>query len=169
MPLLTYEQDEQLLGIYKLMAEANAEDEGKDPDLQQILNRFYQAKVVPQLFSIVLRPYQPTILHRIWNNYWRAKGKIDQANLQSGMTRVEWGGIVTDFFMVSGIGILPSNDFAQALGLTSSSSESKNSKKNSTKETANPILPILFFMGSLSSTLRRKASVTGKPSEEPTP
>lgn len=169
MPAISYETDEKLIDIYKLMAECNAPEEGNEPDLQTILRRFYQSGIVPRLFALILRPYQPTFFHRIWNDFWCWKNKVDPANLQAGMSREEWGTIVTDFFVISGIGILPSNDFAQALGLTGSSRESKSSGRSSGKPTANPILPILFFMGSLSSMLQMRASETGRPSEAPTP
>jgi hypothetical protein len=162
MPEIVHEQEAQLLEFYALLNECNAGDK----PLSEVLAAFYGKGVVPRLLGIVLKPWQPTPAHRLWNAFWAWKNKVDKTDLARGLTRSEWGEAVADFFVGSGTGMLPSMLTASNLESGASGSESQNAGK-SLMNPKTPILPLLLFMTSFSSLLQTPASQTAPPSSEP--
>jgi len=99
MPEITYEEDGQVLRLIDDKLEGiNRSVTG----MLSALHSIYQSGVVPELFGIILKPYEPTPLHRWWNRFWfwRSGNKsIDQ--LTRKMPNSVWTEIAVDFFTVN--------------------------------------------------------------------
>lgn len=98
MEELTYEQDGLLREILKgRLDEVNAIDK---PSIIKVFDKLHETGLLKELFGVVLRPYNPTILHRAWNAFWSWKNTVP-GNPIDVMKNSEIAGVVGDFFVVN--------------------------------------------------------------------
>ena len=95
---LTYEEDGRAKELLKKIEEAF---QGEEKTLGVILEKVYDSGVVPDLFTIILKPYQPTFLHALWNAFWARHHHLDRSNIKQlvgVMKNSEIGAVLSDFF-----------------------------------------------------------------------
>ncbi len=164
MPEILYEQETELLGIYGLISELG----GEDTKFGDVLEAFYARGVIPRLFKTILKPFQPTFLHRLWNQFWSWKHDVNPENLAKGLKRSEWGGMVADFFLGSDTGMMSFENSASDLVSQNLKPGDPNYKNSSAgKSLMMPILPMIYFLTNFSSLLRTRTSPAEPLSEQP--
>lgn len=98
---LTYEEDGRAKELLKKIEEAF---QGEEKTLGVILEKVYDSGVVPDLFTIILKPYQPTFLHALWNAFWARHHHLDRSNIKQlvgVMKNSEIGAVLSDFFLLN--------------------------------------------------------------------
>lgn len=98
---LTYEEDGRAKEILKKLEELF---QGDDRSFGSILEKAYDAGLIPDLFKIILKPYQPTILHALWNAFWARHYHLNLSNipeLVGVMKNSEIGLVGRDFFLLN--------------------------------------------------------------------
>lgn len=93
---LTYEEDGRAKEVLKKL---EAAFDGQEKHFGQILETLYDAGVVPDLFKVILKPYQPTPLHALWNRFWARWYHIDRNRIIGVMKNSEIAAVVADFFL----------------------------------------------------------------------
>lgn len=98
---LTYEEDGRAKEILKNLESAFESDEKQ---IGQIIEKIYDSGVVPDLFAIILKPYQPTPVHTLWNAFWARYYHLDRSKipqLVGVMRNSEIAAVVSDFFLLN--------------------------------------------------------------------
>jgi len=139
---LTYEEDGQAKECLKKLEEAF---QGDEKTFGIIIEKVYDSGVIPDLFKVILKPYQPTILHALCNAFWSRWYHLDRTQIVKVMKNSEIGVVVSDFFLLN----------------TSWMGSSGNSSGESTGS--------LKLPSSLTSLFPRMRSSTSSPKETSTP
>jgi hypothetical protein len=87
---LTYAEDGRVKEVVKEVVGPGfgLENFGESVDL------LYEKGAIPGLFAVVLKPYEPTILHRLWNKAFMPAGGIVPVMKNSEVAQV-----LSDFFL----------------------------------------------------------------------
>lgn len=72
---------------------------GDDKRFSMIIERIYNTDIIPGLFKIILKPYQPNILWYAWNEFWARRNKVDRTNIVASMKNSEIAEVMMDFFL----------------------------------------------------------------------
>jgi hypothetical protein len=68
----------------------------------QWIDRMIEAKVLPNLVSVILKPYEPTILQKLWNRFWAWHAGLKRGDLGSIIsTDPVFAGVARDFFLLN--------------------------------------------------------------------
>lgn len=91
---LSYEEDGPAKELLKRSSVILKEN---DQDILSIIDQLYDANVIPDLLDLVLKPFNPTPLHRLWNLICLARlGRPKK--IVSKMRNSEIGEVIRDFF-----------------------------------------------------------------------
>jgi hypothetical protein len=101
---LTYSEDLRLRGPIK---EISGVLQGGDVSFGDLIEKTIDSGLFPEVLKVILKPYEPTILHRLWNRYWRGRYGTDE--VVSVMRNSEIAKVIADFFVLntSWMGSLP--------------------------------------------------------------
>jgi hypothetical protein len=95
---LNYEEDGRAKECLKKLEEAFQDEE---KSFGVIIEKIYDSGVVPDLFKVILKPYQPTLLHAMWNAFWSRRYRIDMTQIVKVMKNTEIAVVVSDFFLLN--------------------------------------------------------------------
>lgn len=99
MEELTYDEDTALREIVK----------GKIGEVLQLdmnnmitlLDKLHEAGVIMDLFKIVVKPYNPTPFHWMWNKFWQSYSGISDGEAIRKMKNSEIAAVLYDFFIIN--------------------------------------------------------------------
>jgi hypothetical protein len=95
---LTYEED----GLAKESLKTfEAAFDSEQKQFGQIIEKIYNSGVVPDLFRIILKPYQPTFVHKLWNAFWARYYHLDRSQIVRTMKNSEIAAVIGDFFLLN--------------------------------------------------------------------
>lgn len=111
---LTYGEDLQLKGVLKVLSDRFA---GGNPTLADVIDTVFDGETVAALVRVILKPYEPTPLHRVYNALRARVGRVDRTNIVNAMPNSQLAGVLADFFMLNTkwIGSLPDLQSISAL------------------------------------------------------
>lgn len=103
---LTYGEDLELKGVLRVISDRFA---GGKATLSDMIDVVFDGETVATLLSVILKPYEPTIVHKAYNAFvarWRG---VDRANIVNVMHNSQLAAVLADFFMLNTrwIGSLP--------------------------------------------------------------
>jgi hypothetical protein len=85
---LNYAED----GLVKYVLKQVLGDTAAEMTFGETIDRLYDKGAVPGLFKVILKPYAPTFLHRIWNKAFAC------ADVVPTMKNSEIAAVLSDFF-----------------------------------------------------------------------
>lgn len=103
---LTYGEDLALKGVLKTVADRFASGQATLGDMVDLA---FDGETIAALLRVVLKPYEPTPLHR-WYSLMRARAAgVDMGNIISVMPNSQLAAVLADFFTINTrwIGSLP--------------------------------------------------------------
>ncbi len=104
---LTYGEDIALKGVLKVISDRFANGQATLGDLIDVA---FDGETVAGLLRVVLKPYEPTPIHKAYNAIRAKIGRVDRGNIISIMPNSQLAVVLADFFMLNTrwIGSLPS-------------------------------------------------------------
>lgn len=99
MEELTYDEDTALREIVKgkiggvLQLDMN--------NMITLLDKLHEAGVIMDLFKIVVKPYNPTPFHWLWNKFWQLRSGISDGEAIRKMKNSEIAAVLYDFFTIN--------------------------------------------------------------------
>jgi hypothetical protein len=111
---LTYGEDLELKGVLKVLSERFSVSK---VTLADVIDTVFDGETVATLIRVILKPYEPTPLHRLWNVIAARKSGVDVKNIVASMPNSQLAGVLADFFMLNTkwIGSLPDLQSISAL------------------------------------------------------
>ena len=98
---LTAREDEQVADIHKFVLDSLYSSQSKIGDAIDALYSKQEGETVCRLERIVkvaLKPYAPTIFHRLWNSFWMARAGMTVETVYDHIPKSVLVQIVADFF-----------------------------------------------------------------------
>jgi hypothetical protein len=94
---LTYGED---ILVKEILGEL-AETISGDIKFGEAIERLIEKKIPPRLMAIILKPYQPTIIHGLWNAFWLGRYKLTSDEIINKMKNSEVMEVLGDFFLLN--------------------------------------------------------------------
>jgi len=111
---LEYGEDLELKAVLRVVSDKFASG---NATLSDLIDTAFDGETLPALFAVILKPYEPTPAHRLYNAIvarWRG---IDRTNIVRVMPNSQLAAVLADFFMLNTgwIGSLPDLQTISAL------------------------------------------------------
>lgn len=95
---LTYGEDLELRPVLKVIAEKFG---AGSPSLGDVIDTIFDGNTLPVFIGIVLKPHEPTLLHKAYNAINAKLHRVDRGKIVQQMPNSQLAEVLADFFMLN--------------------------------------------------------------------